>query len=97
MIKTMFTSIDLQFLFGLNGEIFTYGVDEKNMLVLIFAIAILTVVSILQENGLKIREALDRQNLIYRWGMILALATIVLVFGIYGPQFDASTFIYGRF
>ena len=97
MIKTMFTSIDLQFLFGLNGEIFTYGVDEKNMLVLIFAIAILTVVSILQENGLKIREALDRQNLVYRWGMIIALATIVLVFGIYGPQFDASTFIYGRF
>ncbi len=97
MIKTMFTSIDLQFLFGLNGEIFTYGVDEKNMLVLLFAIGILTVVSILQENGLKIREALDRQNLVYRWGMILALATIVLVFGIYGPQFDVSSFIYGRF
>lgn len=97
MIKSMFTSIDLQFLFGLDGEIFTYGVDEKNMLILVFAIGILTVVSILQENGLKIREALDRQNLIFRWGLLLILLTLILVFGIYGPQFDVSSFIYGRF
>ena len=97
MIKTMFTSIDLQFLFGLDGEIFTYGVDEQNMLILVLAIAILTVVSILQENGLKIREALDRQNLIFRWGLLLILLTLILVFGIYGPQFDVSTFIYGKF
>ncbi len=97
MIKTMFTSIDLQFLLGLDGEIFTYGVDETNMLILILAIAILTVVSILQESGLKIREALDRQNLIFRWGLLLILLAIILVFGIYGPQFDVSTFIYGKF
>lgn len=97
MIKSMFTSIDLQFLLGLDGEIFTYGVDEKNMLILIFAIGILTVVSILQESGLKIREALDRQNLIFRWGLLLILLALILVFGIYGPQFDVSTFIYGKF
>ena len=97
MIKSMFTSIDLKFLLGVDGEIFTYGVDQKNMIVLIFAIAILTVVSILQENGLKIREALGRQNLPYRWGMVLILLAIILVFGVYGPGFDASSFIYGRF
>ena len=97
MIKKMFTSIDLQFLLGLDGEIFTYGVDQTNMIILILSIAILTVVSILQENGLKIREALDRQNLIFRWGLLLILLAIILVFGIYGPQFDVSTFIYGKF
>lgn len=97
MIKTMFTSIDLQFILGLDGEIFTYGVDEQNMLILVLSIAILTVVSILQESGLKIREALDRQNLVFRWGLLLILLAIILVFGIYGPQFDVSTFIYGKF
>ncbi len=97
MIKTMFTSVDLGFLLGVDGEIFTYGVDQTNMLILVLAILVLLVVGILQENGLKIREALSRQNLIFRWGIILLLLAVILVFGIYGPGFDASAFIYGKY
>ncbi|MBQ4128680.1 MAG: MBOAT family protein [Ruminococcus sp.] len=97
MIKRMFTSIDLKFLCGVDGEIYSYGVDEKGMKVLFLAILVLLVVGILQENGLKIREALSRQNLIFRWFILLLLLTVILVFGIYGPEFDVSAFIYGRF
>ena len=97
MIKRMFTSIDLKFLCGVDGEIYSYGVDEKGMKVLFLAILVLLVVGILQENGLKIRESLSRQNLIFRWFILLLLLTVILVFGIYGPEFDVSAFIYGRF
>lgn len=97
MIKTMFTSVSFDFLTGVNGQIFTYGLDQKNMTVLILALAVLLVIGILQENGLKIREALARQNLIFRWGIILLLLAAILVFGIYGPEYNASDFIYGRF
>lgn len=97
MIKSMFTSVNLGFLTGRDGLLYTYGVDKKGLVVVAFALVILLVVGILQENGLKIREALSRQNLVFRWGMILALLAIVLVFGIYGPEYDASAFIYGRF
>ncbi|MDO4748729.1 MAG: MBOAT family O-acyltransferase [Eubacteriales bacterium] len=97
MIKSMFTSIDLGFLFGSDGEIFTYGVDQQGMIILIAAILLLFVISTLQESGMKIRESLSRQNLIFRWFLILLLLTVVLVFGVYGPEFDASSFIYGKF
>ena len=36
MIKAMFTDIDMAFITGVDGKIFKYGVDEKEMLVLIF-------------------------------------------------------------
>ena len=97
MIKTMFTSVDFNFLTGRDGLIYTYGVDRENFIVLSFAILLLLVIGILQENGLKIREALSRQNLVFRWGMIFLLLAAVIIFGVYGPEYDASAFIYGKF
>ena len=97
MIKAMFTSFDPDFLLGFDGEIFTYGVSEKGLWVVFFAIMILLGVGVLQENGMKIRETLSKQNLIFRWALLLGLLAIILVFGAYGPAYDASAFIYGRF
>ena len=39
---------------------------------------------------MKIREALARQNLVFRWGMIFLLLAAVIIFGVYGPEYDAS-------
>ena len=97
MIKSLFTSWDLDFLLGLDGKIFTYGVSEKEMRLLFVAVLILLVVGILREGGMKIRETLAKQGLIFRWAIILALLVFVLIFGVYGPAYDASAFIYGRF
>lgn len=97
MIKRLFTSWDWDFILGLDGEIFTYGVDRKNMFILFLAIMVLLVVGVLQENGMKIRETLAKQNLIFRWGLMLLLLFAVLVFGIYGPNYNASSFIYGGY
>ncbi len=97
MIKSMFTSFDPDFLFGLNGKIYTYGVDEKGMFILFISILLLLVIGVLQESGMKIRETLSKQNLFFRWGLILALLVFVLIFGIYGPNYDAASFIYGNF
>ena len=97
MIKSMFSSVDLGFITGSDKEIYTYGVNEEEMKILILAIATLTVVSILQECGFKIRESLAKQNIIFRWALILILLFAVLIFGVYGPEYDASSFIYGAF
>lgn len=98
MIKSLFTGWDLKFLFGLDGKIFTdYGVSDRDLLAVAFAIAILFVIGVLQERGMKIRETLSSKPLVIRWGMILALLGLVLVFGIYGPVYDAKSFIYGGF
>lgn len=95
MIKAMFTDIDLDFF--INGEMFNLGVDRKNMGLLFVAIMVLVVVSILQENGMKIRETLAKQNIIFRWLIILLLIMAIVVFGTYGPAYSAKSFIYGAF
>lgn len=95
--RIFFTDSGLDFIFGTSGELYSYGVNEKELFVVFLAILVLLVVGILQETGVKIRETLAKQNMIFRWGMILLLLLATLVFGVYGPNYDAKAFIYGGF
>lgn len=95
--RVFLTYEGLDFIFGTSGELFSYGVGEKDMFVLFLALLALLVVSVLQESGMKIRQTLAKQNLLFRWLMILLLLAVVLVFGVYGPEYDAQAFIYGGF
>ena len=95
--RIFFTAEGLDFITGISGELYTYGVNQKEMFVLFLAVLVLLVVGILQESGVKIRQTLAKQNLVFRWGIILLLLTSVFVFGIYGPDYDASAFIYGGY
>ena len=94
MIKSIFTQVDLDFIFGFDGRIFELGIDQKNMFVLFVAVLVLLLVSVLQENGMKIRETIAKQNIVFRWGIYLIALIVVLVFGIYGPMYNAADFIY---
>ncbi len=95
--RIFLTAPGLDFFTGITGEIYTFGVDQKNMLLLLAALLVLLTVGILQENGIRIRETLAKQNLLFRWGLILLLLLVILVFGIYGPGYDARAFIYGGY
>lgn len=95
--RVFLTASGLDFITGASGELYSYGVNEKELFVVFLSLMVLLVVGILQESGVKIRESLAKQNLIFRWSMILLLLVIVLVFGVYGPGFDAKSFIYGGF
>ena len=64
------------------------------MFVLFVAVLVLLFVSVLQENGMKIRETIAKQNTVFRWGIYLIALIVVLVFGIYGPMYNAADFIY---
>lgn len=96
MIVAMFTDFDLR-IFLTNGALYNYGVGKKDFWLLVFAIGILTVVSVLRENGMKMRETLAKQNLIFRWAVMLILIMLIVVFGTYGPAYSAKSFIYGNF
>lgn len=97
MIGAMFTSVDLGFITGADKVMFSYGLSETELSLIFVCVMVLFVVGILQENGVKIREGLDRQNFIFRWGLILLLFAAVLIFGVYGPGYNARDFIYGNF
>ncbi len=94
IVKTMFTDPDPDFLFNLNGELYTLGLDRKNMFVLLIAVLVLLTVSILQENGIKMRETISKQNILFRWILYIGIIVVIAVFGMYGPSYDATTFLY---
>ncbi|MBQ6165060.1 MAG: MBOAT family protein [Clostridia bacterium] len=97
IIKSMFTNLNPDFFFNLDGKLFTMGVDAKNMLILFLAIIIFATVSILQEHGMHIRDSLNKQNLVFKWFILISLFVIVLIFGIYGRGYDAASFLYQAF
>lgn len=54
-------------------------------------------VSYYKEKGLSVRDKLSKHILPVRWGIFLLLFATVVVFGIYGPGYSDSSFIYMGF
>ena len=79
-----------------DGSLYTYGINEKNMHVLIIGIAVVWFVDILASK-FDVREKLDAQPLLFRWVVYYLLVMSVIIFGIYGNAYDASAFVYGGF
>ncbi len=90
----MVSGLEMKFVAG--DAIFNYGLDWKNFVFVIFAILILWAVDMLQER-MKIREELSKQGIVFRWLIIFLGIFSVIIFGIYGPGYDASSFIYDQF
>lgn len=74
-----------------------YGLNIQGWIVLAITILILACVSIKQEEGVCIREAMERQNLSFQCLMTIGIIFVIAIFGIYGPGYRAADFIYGGF
>lgn len=80
-----------------NGAIFDYGLDRANFLLAALALGTQFAVSFLQRGGVPLRSRIEAQPLVFRWALILAGIASVILFGVYGPGFDASRFVYFQF
>ena len=56
-------------------------------------------VSIVQErsSSMSVRQRLDKLPFAFRWSFLLVIVLFVAIFGIYGPVFNASDFVYAQF
>ena len=79
-----------------DGSYLKHGLDAKEFDVLVVSLVVLLVVSMLQEKG-SVRQMIRNQALWFRWCLYLMAAFGTLVFGIYGPGYDAVQFIYMQF
>lgn len=95
IIKQMFTSINPWVIF--DQTLYHCGLDRLNVLVLMMSIFILLSVDIMHDKGIHIRKKIDNQNLPARILLYYIAVMVVLIFGIYGPQFEMSKFIYFEF
>lgn len=80
-----------------DGKICQLGLDVKDMCVLVLAVLVLLAVDILSENGVCIRDFIMKQEWWFRWLCYIGFVVILLVFGVYGPGFNAAAFIYFQF
>jgi alginate O-acetyltransferase complex protein AlgI len=94
IIGKLFSSFNPWIFF--DGSLYTLGLVQKDFWMLVFSLVILAAVSLMQRKG-SLRESLEKQNIIFRWCLYFAALFFVLIFGVYGPNFDASAFIYFQF
>lgn len=94
--KRLFTRWDPWSLY--NGELYTLGLDRFEFNVLLVAAAVLFLVDLIYYiKKQSIVLFLKEQCIWFRWGVILLLIWAVLVYGVYGINFDSSQFIYFQF
>lgn len=81
-----------------DGSLYRLGLDAKDCGLVVISILILIVSGVLR-HYLKhpIREWLAEQNLVFRWGILYVLLFGVIIFGLYGSEYDATAFIYQQF
>ena len=88
--------IDPGYEFVVGDAIYNYGLDRSNIEIAVLAIIVLLVVDILQEK-FSLREKINSQGIVFRWLIFLIAIFSVIIFGVYGPGYDAGSFIYEQF
>ena len=78
-----------------DSSIFTHGLDRRNFYLALLCIAVLWIVDHLHEKQIKIRDVISAQPLVVRWGIYYIAIFSIIIFGIYGPGYDAASFVYG--
>ena len=80
-----------------DGTLYTLGLERADFWIMIAAIGVLLAVDILHVKGAALRDTLLRWPLPVRWCVVYGAMFAILLFGIYGPAYDASAFIYFQF
>ena len=92
---TFINCTDFSFLF--NGTLKKAGLDTGNWILLLLTLLILFLVDYLHEKGYHLRTEISKQHPVYRWMIYTTVILAILIFGIYGPGYDAASFIYEQF
>ncbi len=95
IIKNMFTTWNPWVLF--DGMLLGIGLDAKDWNVLLVAILLLFVVEWFKYNKVSLVEVFAKQNLLFQWLFFYVGILAVVVFGVYGPAYNAAQFIYFQF
>ena len=80
-----------------DGSVFAMGLDAKQLLVIAAAAIVLFSVSSMHYLGKNMRGMILGTNIFIRWSIVFIMLFTVLIFGIYGPGYSESQFIYFQF
>ena len=95
IISSIFHSNNINILF--DYSIFTCGIDRGDALILFISLTLLLIAEIKKKNGVCLRKDIINYPSFRKSIIIAAFICFVLLFGKWGPSFDASEFIYAKF
>ena len=79
-------------------SLYNLGLNQSEVHILLFSIIILFLIDLIRyKKSITLDIFLREQCLWFRWGAIFILLFYIIIFGIYGPAFEAKQFIYFQF
>lgn len=79
------------------SEISTLKMDAADFVVVAIGIVVVTVVGMIHERNIKIREEIEKWTLPVRWGVWYAAILVVIMFGAYGTGYSIVEMIYAGY
>ena len=80
-----------------DDSLYKLGLGRKEFQFMIISILILLIADFVKWKGHSVREWVYKQERWFRWAFYIVSILVVLVFGIWGPGFNESAFIYFQF
>lgn len=80
-----------------DGTLMNLGLDGYDFVVLGISILVVFVMSLLKEKDIDVREKVSNMNIVARWILYLSLIMFVVIFGAYGPGYQAIDPIYANY
>lgn len=96
LLKNMVSVFNPQIIFS-GGAFEMSGLRLSSYLAVLGGTAIMTGVDFLHERGIGIRDRIAQMDMPVRWVIYIAAVMTIIIFGMYGPGYSASQFIYGQF
>ena len=79
-----------------DGSIYNFGIEQKQFFAWVLCVVLMAVIESMQEKK-NMRELIEGQHLILRWGIYLGAIALIAILGVYGPGYSATQFLYGQF
>lgn len=95
MSKKIFTDFSLETF--KDGTLLNLGLDGHDYLILFVSIAIVFVISVINEKGKSVRTLIDQKPLPIRWTILIGLIMYIIIFGAYGTNYTPVDPIYADF
>lgn len=90
-----------EILLNFNGGSISYilktGFNMKSAIIVCIGCLIMFLCSIIKEKGFSPQIILDDMPLVFRWGVYYILIFSILIWGLYGSEYDTSQFLYMQF
>lgn len=80
-----------------DDSLFQCGLDRKNYYLLLFSIVVLMLADYCKYRGIIIHQKILQQDFWFRWIVFAGGTIFILIFGIWGGNYDAKSFIYFQF